>query len=91
MSVMLRYVVFLAVAIATAVPAGAQTPAAPSAPSDAEIRKILADRIDVHRQSVGIVVGVVDATGRRDRRPRQRGRPTTPARSMATRSSRSDR
>ncbi len=27
--------------------------------------QILADRIDVHRQSVGIVVGVVDATGRR--------------------------
>src|SRR5262249_22689841 len=34
-------------------------------PSDAEIRRILADRIDVQRQSVGIVAGVVDASGRR--------------------------
>jgi hypothetical protein len=28
-------------------------------PSDAEIRKMLADRIDTAKQSVGIVVGIV--------------------------------
>ena len=33
--------------------------------SDADIKKILADRIDVQRQAVGLVVGVVDADGRR--------------------------
>jgi CubicO group peptidase (beta-lactamase class C family) len=33
--------------------------------SDADIRAILADRIDVQHQSVGIVVGVIDSTGRR--------------------------
>ena len=47
----------LAVATATA-----QTPAVPS---DAEIRKILADRIDVQKQSVGIAVGVIEPAGRR--------------------------
>lgn len=36
-----------------------------STPSDAEIRAILADRIDTRKQSVGIVVGVIDAKGRR--------------------------
>ena len=35
------------------------------APSDAEIRDILAQRIDAMHRSVGIVVGVVDANGRR--------------------------
>ena len=34
-------------------------------PSDAEILQILRQRIDVQRQSVGIVVGVVDPVGRR--------------------------
>ncbi|HEV7571165.1 MAG TPA: serine hydrolase [Thermoanaerobaculia bacterium] len=33
--------------------------------SDADIRAILADRIDVQHQGVGIVVGVIDASGRR--------------------------
>lgn len=33
--------------------------------SDADIRAILADRIDAQHQSVGIVVGVIDSTGRR--------------------------
>src|SRR5215813_10731341 len=37
----------------------------PAVPSDADIRQILADRIDRDRQSVGIVVGVIDAGGRR--------------------------
>jgi CubicO group peptidase (beta-lactamase class C family) len=36
-----------------------------SIPSDADIRQILVDRIDSRRQSVGIVVGVIDAAGRR--------------------------
>ncbi|HTV54841.1 MAG TPA: serine hydrolase domain-containing protein [Terriglobia bacterium] len=35
------------------------------APSDAEIRRILAERIEVFHRSVGIVVGVVDTQGRR--------------------------
>jgi CubicO group peptidase (beta-lactamase class C family) len=35
------------------------------APSDAEIRKILADRIDRDHQGVGIVAGIIDAKGRR--------------------------
>lgn len=34
-------------------------------PSDAEIRQILVNRIDVQHRSVGIVVGVIDAQGRR--------------------------
>jgi CubicO group peptidase (beta-lactamase class C family) len=34
-------------------------------PSDAEIRKILADRIDRDHHGVGMVVGVIDAKGRR--------------------------
>src|SRR5206468_10489382 len=33
--------------------------------ADAEIRKILADRIDAQKQSVGIVAGVVEPAGRR--------------------------
>lgn len=34
-------------------------------PSDSEIRSILAERIDKYRQSVGIVVGIVEPQGRR--------------------------
>ena len=34
-------------------------------PSDTEIRKILADRVGVENNGTGIVVGVVDANGRR--------------------------
>jgi D-alanyl-D-alanine-carboxypeptidase/D-alanyl-D-alanine-endopeptidase len=34
-------------------------------PPDAEIRRILAERIDTDRQSVGIVVGIVEPKGRR--------------------------
>jgi CubicO group peptidase (beta-lactamase class C family) len=34
-------------------------------PTDAEIRAILTDRIDALHQNVGIVVGIVDANGRR--------------------------
>ncbi len=48
--------------------AAAPVPAPPAnwqTPSDAEIRALLAERIDAERQGVGIVVGVVDASGRR--------------------------
>ena len=34
-------------------------------PPDSEIRKMLVDRIDANRQSVGIVVGVIEPRGRR--------------------------
>ena len=34
-------------------------------PSDADIRKALVERIDVQKQGVGIVVGLIDANGRR--------------------------
>jgi CubicO group peptidase (beta-lactamase class C family) len=34
-------------------------------PADAEIRKIIAERVDKYRQSVGIVVGVIEPKGRR--------------------------
>jgi serine-type D-Ala-D-Ala carboxypeptidase/endopeptidase len=50
----------LYVAVATA-----QTPPIAATPTDAEIRRILMERIDVRKQSVGIVVGVIDSTGRR--------------------------
>jgi serine-type D-Ala-D-Ala carboxypeptidase/endopeptidase len=53
-----------ALVVAVRVLAG-QTPTASQVPADSEIQKILADRVDVYRQSVGIVVGVVDSKGRR--------------------------
>lgn len=34
-------------------------------PSDGEMRKVLIQRIDEYRQSVGIVVGTVEPTDRR--------------------------
>src|SRR4029453_14917284 len=34
-------------------------------PSDAEIKRILVDRIDSQKQGVGIVAGAIDANGRR--------------------------
>src|SRR5262250_238426 len=43
----------------------ASASAQPAIVSDAEIKKIIADRIDVQRQSVGIVVGVIEPSGRR--------------------------
>ncbi|HKB12407.1 MAG TPA: serine hydrolase [Vicinamibacterales bacterium] len=48
-------------ALAAAFTASAQTPIA----SDAEITQIVAERIDVGRQSVGMVVGVIEPSGRR--------------------------
>jgi D-alanyl-D-alanine-carboxypeptidase/D-alanyl-D-alanine-endopeptidase len=43
----------------------AQTPGSTSISIDAEIRKILVERIDIQRQSVGLVVGVIEPAGRR--------------------------
>jgi len=44
---------------------GAAAQSAREVPSDSEIRKILAERVDKYRQSVGIVVGVIEPQGRR--------------------------
>jgi D-alanyl-D-alanine-carboxypeptidase/D-alanyl-D-alanine-endopeptidase len=54
----------LAVSVATLAAAQATTAASP-VPSDDEIRRIIAERVDTHRQSVGIVVGVIEPAGRR--------------------------
>lgn len=43
----------------------AAAPSQPAIASDAEIRKILVDRIDTRQQGVGIVVGVIEPGGRR--------------------------
>ena len=60
---MLKHVVFAtALTIPLLATGGAQ---AQTVAPDAEIQKILADRIDLQRQSVGIVVGVIEPTGRR--------------------------
>jgi len=40
-------------------------PAFTQVPSDAEIRKILVDRVGAEGNGIGMVVGVVDAKGRR--------------------------
>ena len=46
-----------------AMEAAAQTPA--PVPGNDEIRRILVERVDVQKQSIGIVVGVIDPHGRR--------------------------
>lgn len=51
--------------ILLATTAGAQSPPSFSVPPDAEIRKILVERIDTFHQGVGIVVGVIDPQGSR--------------------------
>ena len=43
----------------------AQSPVASTAPTDDEIRRILAQRVDEFHKSVGIVVGVISPEGRR--------------------------
>jgi CubicO group peptidase (beta-lactamase class C family) len=55
----MRPVALLLAGITLCVPAFCQVP------SDAEIRKILADRVGAENNGIGIVVGVVDANGRR--------------------------
>jgi len=52
-------------AIALAASTAAQSAPQSALPSDADIRQILVDRIDVQHQSVGIVVGVIGPEGRR--------------------------
>lgn len=42
-----------------------QVPTASLVPKDSDIRQILVNRIDKYRQSVGIVVGVIEPKGRR--------------------------
>src|SRR5580765_40037 len=61
----ITWAALIALATLDTSPLHAQSPAVPS---DAEIRQILADRIDRDRQSVGIVVGVIDARDARNRR-----------------------
>ena len=55
---MIKRVAFM---LAIAAPVAAQT----AVPADAEIRTILVDRVDTQRQSIGIVVGVIEPAGRR--------------------------
>ena len=43
----------------------AQSPGTSGLASDSEIQKILAERVDTYRQSVGVVVGVIEPSGRR--------------------------
>ena len=52
----------VALSLLVAAPAWSQNR---TTPSDTQIRAILADRIDTRKQSVGMVVGVIDAKGRR--------------------------
>ena len=58
----IRAIALAILTLAAALPVRAQTPAVPS---DAEIRKILVDRIDAAKQGVGMVVGVIEPAGRR--------------------------
>src|SRR6266516_4005151 len=56
---MIRRIIFYLFAMSMLIAAGAaQTP-------DAEIHKILAQRVDQFHQSVGIVVGTIDSSGRK--------------------------
>ena len=62
-------VAFVCLSLVTAAPRADAPPQAATAtstvPSDAEIRRLLVERVDTHRQSVGIVVGVIGPEGRR--------------------------
>src|SRR5688500_4586543 len=53
------------VAAVTAAQMWAQAPAPTRILSDIQIRNLLAERIDTYRQSVGIVVGIIEPQGRR--------------------------
>ena len=53
------------IVIAMAAMAAQTPPSSPGVPPDAAIRKMLMDRVDVHRQSVGMVVGIIEPSGRR--------------------------
>ncbi len=58
-----RYIAVAFLMILALAPSVAQTPAQPRIPPDSEIRKMLANRIDIGKQSVGIVVGVISVDG----------------------------
>lgn len=59
------FAIVLCGSVIGALPLFAQTAANTAFPTDAQIRQLLADRIDTYHQSVGLVVGLVDAHGRR--------------------------
>ncbi len=58
---LLSFVYAMTAAVVTAAASAVNSPI----PSDSEIRKILTERIDTQRRSVGIVVGVIESAGRR--------------------------
>src|SRR5690349_13577011 len=60
---MKRYPALFLLLLLTVLPLGAQT--APAAPTDAEIKAALADRIDTAKKSIGMVVGVIGPQGSR--------------------------
>ncbi len=61
----MKKAVRLALILAFALPAIAQSAPAPQLPSDPEIISILKDRVDVYKKSVGIVVGLIGPAGTR--------------------------
>src|SRR6476659_4918001 len=60
-----KYLVLAGVALLASRGLGAQSPTAAPLLPDAEIRKILIERIDTYRQGMGMVVGVIEPAGRR--------------------------
>jgi hypothetical protein len=61
-----RHVLWLSAGgLLIAVPTAGQSWPQSSVLPDNEIRKILVERIDAQQQSVGMVVGVIEPTGRR--------------------------
>jgi CubicO group peptidase (beta-lactamase class C family) len=64
MTMRIRACVLVALSLGFVASVSAQSPPASAASGD-EIRTVLAERIDVQRQSVGIVVGVIEPAGRR--------------------------
>jgi CubicO group peptidase (beta-lactamase class C family) len=66
-NVIVRIASILAVSSVWTLPAAAQSAAGPVAalPTDAAIRQILVERVDVQHRNVGIVVGIVTPNGRR--------------------------
>lgn len=62
---MRKYLLSAVAGILLMTSAAGSTPAISATLSDADIRKILVERIDTFHQGVGIVVGVIDPKGRR--------------------------
>jgi CubicO group peptidase (beta-lactamase class C family) len=61
---MVRTILGVILAVSVLPVGGPGQSGAPTVP-DSEVRRILADRVDLHRQTVGIVAGVIDPAGRR--------------------------